>query len=125
MCRYGRMVKADPKKSYVYGVKFPFISDTSHDDLLKLEFTKRHKISLGICAFTVLFFAWGAITRGWYFSELSAIFIVMMLVVGFVNNMSVGQTCDAFVKHLQRNTLRGLRDRACARNPHRPPGRVR
>ena len=46
MCRYGRMVKADPKKSYVYGVKFPFISDTSHDDLLKLEFTKRHKISL-------------------------------------------------------------------------------
>ena len=97
MCRYGRMVKADPKKSYVYGVKFPFISDTSHDDLLKLEFTKRHKISLGICAFTVLFFAWGAITRGWYFSELSAIFIVMMLVVGFVNKMSVGQTCDAFV----------------------------
>ena len=26
MCRYGRMVKADPKKSYVYGVKFPFIT---------------------------------------------------------------------------------------------------
>ena len=98
MCRYGRMVKADPTKSYVYGVHFPFLSEKkSHDELVALDFTKKHKISLALCGFTVIFFAWGAITRGWYFSELSAIFIVMTLVIGAVNGMRVGETCDAFV----------------------------
>ncbi|KEJ93288.1 YfcC family protein [Synergistes jonesii] len=104
MCRYGRMVKADPKKSYVYGVEFPFLSSSTQDELVSKEFTTRHKISLLICLGTVIAFAFGAIRYGWYFSELSAIFIVMMFVVGLVNKQSINETCDAFVD-ISKNIL--------------------
>ena len=46
MCRYGRMVKADPTKSYVYGVEFPFLSTSSSSELAGKDFSTRHKISL-------------------------------------------------------------------------------
>ena len=98
MCRYGRMVKANPEKSYVYGVHFPFISNTSSSDLIKLEFTTKHKISLALCASTVVIFAYGAIEYGWYFSELSAIFLVTMFIIGRINGQSISDTCNAFVE---------------------------
>lgn len=97
MCRYGAMVKANPTKSYVYDVKFPFLSNTTADELVTKEFTTRHKISVALCILTIIVFSSGAILYGWYFSELSAIFIVMMFVIGFVNQQSIGETCDSFV----------------------------
>lgn len=104
MCRYGRMVKADPTKSYVYGVEFPFLSTSSSSELAGKDFSTRHKISLVLCFSTVFIFAYGAIKYGWYFSELSAIFIVMMFVIGAVNKQSINETCEAFVD-ISKNIL--------------------
>lgn len=104
MYRYGRMVKADPKKSFVYGVEFPFLSNASSKELAEKDFTTRHKISLALCFSTVIIFAYGAIKYGWYFSELSAIFIVMMFVIGLVNKQSINDTCNAFVD-ISKNIL--------------------
>lgn len=104
LLRYGAMVKKDPKKSYVYGIEFPNLSHTGQEELLKKEFTKPHKISLILCMFTVVLFAFGAIKYGWYFSELSAIFIIMMFVVGFINGQRISETCDIFVD-ISKNIL--------------------
>lgn len=95
--RYAKRVKADPTKSFVYGLAFPTLSNRSQDELKQLEFKTSHKISLIIFLVTVIGFAYGAIKFGWYFSELSAIFIVMMFVVGLINGQSVSETCNAFV----------------------------
>lgn len=98
MCRYGRMVKNDPTKSYVYGVDFPLLSVGKDGGDTDAEFTTRHKVSLLLATSTVFIFAFGAIKYGWYFSELSAIFIVMMFIIGAINGQSISQTCDAFVE---------------------------
>lgn len=102
--RYGNKVKKDPSKSYVYGIDFPNISTSSQEELLAKEFTVQHKISLLICLFTVIAFAFGAIKYGWYFSELSAIFIVMMFVIGLINGKSINQICEDFVE-ISKNIL--------------------
>ncbi|MDO4988816.1 MAG: TIGR00366 family protein [Synergistes sp.] len=104
MCRYGAMVKKDPTKSYVYGVEFPFLSKANADDLAKIEFKTKHKVSLLICFATVIAFAYGAIQYGWYFSELSAIFLTMMFVIGLINGMSLNDICEAFVE-ISKNIL--------------------
>lgn len=104
MLRYGKMVKADPTKSYVHGIDFPNLSNTKQEDLINKPFTTPHKISLLICLLTVVAFAYGAIQYGWYFSELSAIFIVMMFVVGLVNGMSINKICDTFID-ISKNIL--------------------
>ncbi|MEG1798762.1 MAG: TIGR00366 family protein [Synergistaceae bacterium] len=104
LLRYGRMVKADPTKSYVYGIEFPNLSHAKQEELLEKEFTTPHKISLIICLLTVVAFAFGAIKFGWYFSELSAIFLTMMFVIGLINGQSITETCDVFVD-ISKNIL--------------------
>ncbi len=104
LTRYGKRVKKDPTKSYVYGIDFPMLSKASQDDLVNSTFTTRHKISLLICLATVIVFAFGAIKYGWYFSELSAIFLTMMFVIGGINGQSIGKTCDVFVD-ISKNIL--------------------
>lgn len=96
--RYANKIKKDPTKSVVYGITFPFLSDTSHDELLKKEFTKEHRISLLLFAGTIVTFVMGTIKYGWYLEELSAIFIIMMFVIGLVNKYSLSKTCDVFIE---------------------------
>ena len=45
-----------------------------------------------------MIFAYGAIEYGWYFSELSAIFLVTMFIIGRINGQSISDTCNAFVE---------------------------
>jgi len=102
--RYGNMVKNNPTKSYVYGIDFPNISTSSQKELISKEFTIQHKISLIICFLTVIVFAYGAIKYGWYFSELSAIFIVMMFIIGLINGKNINVICEDFVD-ISKNIL--------------------
>ena len=102
--RYANRVKADPTKSYVHGIDFPNLSKASREELVAKKFTAPHRISLILCFITVIVFAFGAIKYGWYFSELSAIFIVMMFVVGLINKLSFSEICDTFVD-ISKNVL--------------------
>lgn len=104
LTRYGRRVKKDPTKSFVYGIDFPMISHATQEEMLAKNLSTPHKISLILFLVTVVGFAYGAIKFGWYFSELSAIFIVMMFIVGLINKQSFSKTCDVFVD-ISKNIL--------------------
>lgn len=95
--RYAKKVKNDPSKSIVKDVKFSFLSDISKEELLQKEFTKRHKISLGLFALTIITLVYGTLKYGWYLEELSALFIIMMFVIGFVNKYSPSQIAEIFI----------------------------
>ena len=95
--RYANKVKKDPTKSYLYGTDYNNLSNITHEELIGKELTGRHKISLVLFLLTIVTFVAGAILYGWYLYELSAIFIIMMFVIGFVNKKSLSETSEIFI----------------------------
>ena len=95
--RYANKIKKDPTKSYLYGTDYNNLSNMTHEELIEKELTGRHKISLVLFLLTIVTFVAGAILYGWYLYELSAIFIIMMFVIGFVNKKSLSETSEIFI----------------------------
>lgn len=95
--RYANKIKQDPKKSYVFGTDFTALSQLSKEEMVNKELTPRYKISLILFFLTIITFVGGAIKYGWYLYELSAIFIIMMFVIGVINNKTLSEICVIFV----------------------------
>ncbi len=104
--RYANMVKKNPQKSYVLGVDFAVLSQSSKEEMVELELTNPHKISLILFLLTIISIVAGAIMYGWYFYELSGVFILMMFVIGLINGKSFSEICDDFVD-ISKNILFG------------------
>jgi len=104
--KYANKVKEDPKRSYVFGMDFAALSNLTREEMINLELTTRHKISLILFFLTIVTFVAGAIIYGWYLYELSAIFIIMMLVIGLVNNKSLSEICEIFID-ISKNIIFG------------------
>lgn len=104
--RYANKIKENPKKSYVFGMDFAALSNLTKEEMINLELTARHKISLILFFLTIVTFVAGAIMYGWYLYELSAIFIIMMFVIGLVNNKSLSEICEIFID-ISKNIIFG------------------
>ncbi len=104
--RYANKIKENPKKSYVFGMDFAALSNLTKEEMINLELTARHKISLILFFLTIVTFVAGAIIYGWYLYELSAIFIIMMFVIGLVNNKSLSEICEIFID-ISKNIIFG------------------
>ena len=80
--RYALKVQADPTKSVVYGDKIA--SGMSEEELLNSSFGIREKLVLGVMAVGVVVVIYGCKEFGWYFGELSAVFMIMGIVSAIV-----------------------------------------
>lgn len=80
--RYALKVQADPTKSVVYGDKIA--GGMSEDELLNSSFGIREKLVLGVMAVGVVVVIYGCKEFGWYFGELSAVFMIMGIVSAIV-----------------------------------------
>ena len=93
---YANKVKANPEKSFVYGIDTTGLGFTTAFSDCKI--TKRHVGVLlclaGIFGFTVV----GCIEWGWYLDEMTAVFIVGGIIAGFVAGFNVEKITDCFVK---------------------------
>ena len=93
---YANKVKANPEKSFVYGIDTTGLGFTTAFSDCKI--TKRHVGVLlclaGIFGFTVV----GCIKWGWYLDEMTAVFIVGGIIAGFVAGFNVEKITDCFVK---------------------------
>lgn len=95
--RYARNVKADPESSLVYE------EDTEKRELYRgvdqaeeRRATTRQKVA-GVA--TLAFFGvlvYGVLGLGWFFLEMSGLFIVMGAVVGLIAGLTTTQICEAF-----------------------------
>lgn len=80
--RYALKVQADPSKSLVYG-------ETGHitmseDDVQNSPFGIREKLVLLILLGGIIAVVYGCKVYGWYFAELSAVFVIMGVLSAFV-----------------------------------------
>lgn len=99
--RYANKVRKDPTKSVLYGTVEinDYAKDAlSREEVLKLPFTSSHKVSLFIFVVLICILGYSVAVLGFYLTELSAMFIIAMIVTGIVNKMSSREICDIFIE---------------------------
>ncbi len=82
--RYALKVQADPTKSLVYGDDFSHIA-MDPEDLEKHPFGIREKIVLLIFMSGIAVIVWGVKVHGWYFEDISGVFMVMGVLSALVS----------------------------------------
>lgn len=95
LIRYALKVQADPTKSYVYGDDFSHMA-MNPEDVEKHPFGIREKLVLAVLAIGIIVIVWGVKTKGWYFEDLSAIFLIM----GIVSSLIMGWGPDTIAKKM-------------------------
>lgn len=90
---YERLVKKHPEKSILAGedidVNFTFDDDNS-------EITKPQLAVLAIMAGGFALLIWGLGKKGWYFEEMSGLFLMMGILAGVVNRFGPNQIAKLF-----------------------------
>ncbi|MDO5718683.1 MAG: TIGR00366 family protein [Tissierellia bacterium] len=81
--RYALKIQDDPTKSYVYGDDFSHIAMKS-EDLENHVFGIREKLVLIVFAIGIAVIVWGVKVHGWYFEDLSAVFMIMGVISALI-----------------------------------------
>lgn len=96
--RYALKIQADPTKSLMYGTS---MSSSMHSsDLEERPFGWREKLVLAVLAVGICIIVYGTKVNGWYFSELSAVFLAMgiisSVIMGWGPNDMAEKVSDSF-----------------------------
>ena len=83
LIRYALKVQADPTRSYVYGDDFSHM-EMDPQGIEHHSFGIREKAVLAVLALGVVVIVWGVKTKGWYFEDLSAVFLLMGIISSFI-----------------------------------------
>ena len=98
--RYTEKVKKNRTKSVVYDqekeIRERFLSN--YEEGSKSEFTLRKKLSLLIFAMAFPVMIWGVSIEGWYFGEMSALFLTVAIVIIVVSGLPEKKSVSAFIQ---------------------------
>ncbi|MDR3331744.1 MAG: TIGR00366 family protein [Synergistaceae bacterium] len=101
--RYANMVKKNPEKSYVADIDY---SDIVIDEKrMNTPMTAQRKISLLVLVAGVCYMSFGLIKMGWYINQCAAVFMIISIVVGFVNRWRVNQIASVLTEGLSKGVL--------------------
>ncbi|MBR5315640.1 MAG: YfcC family protein [Firmicutes bacterium] len=92
--RYALKVKADPTKSYVYGEDFSALVGSEGD--VKAEFGWRQKLVLVDLFAAIAVIVYGVNTFGWYFAEITGIFLAMGLIAAIIMGFKPDEMANIF-----------------------------
>lgn len=81
--RYALKIQADPTRSLVYGDDFSHMS-MDPAEIEKHSFGIREMLVLVTLFAGVVAIVWGTKVKGWYFEDLSAVFLIMGIVSSFI-----------------------------------------
>ena len=97
--RYAKKVQKNPKASYVYN---EFAQEdqkylNAADDGKKTEFTWRQKLTLIVFAVAFVVMIWGVQQKGWYFTEISVVFLATAYIFALVSGLNEKKFVTSFV----------------------------
>ncbi|MGG4219216.1 YfcC family protein [Paenibacillus jamilae] len=96
---YAHRVKRNPEKSIVFQSDIinreQFIKESTGEDVV---FTFRDKLIIGGFIVTLGAIVWGILAKGWYMTEIGALFFALGIFVGIVTKMSQKEIAENFVK---------------------------
>ena len=85
--KYANKVKNDPSKSLIYDQKQEiekrFLKESTKD---VPKFTFRLKLMLIIFALAFVVMIYGVSIKGWWFTEMTALFLVVGIILGFISD---------------------------------------
>ena len=97
--RYALKIQADPSKSLVYS-DGPSKFAMSEEEIHNHPFGTREKLVLAVLVIGIAVIVYGSRTYGWYFQELSAVFIIMgvvsAIIMGYGPNGIAEKFADGF-----------------------------
>ena len=96
--RYAAKIKKNPELSSMYE-EDKLREEVNADDAP--EFTTARKLSILAFAVTVGVMIFGVIKYGWYFEEISAIFLIMSIVVAIINRMGLSGYGEAMANGMR------------------------
>lgn len=95
--KYALRIQADPARSLVYGDDFGSLAmDPEHIE--NKEFGIREKLVLATLVLGIAVIVWGTKAKGWYFAELSAVFLLMGIVSGFIMGWGPNEIAEKVAK---------------------------
>ena len=95
---YARKVKKDPTKSVVYGVELDSVPTKSLDELQTASMTKRQGLCLVLFFGVIIFLFYAILNLGWYVDEISAFFLMAMVIAGIISGYSATNICKTFIE---------------------------
>ncbi|MXY25182.1 MAG: YfcC family protein [Acidobacteria bacterium] len=102
--RYAARVRAEPAASLVRGVDYSDGFALPEDQ----RFTARRRAVLAILAGGIGLFVWGVAARGWYLTELSAVFLAIGLICAAVAGVAPNRAARAFLGGASEMTATAL-----------------
>lgn len=106
--RYAMKVKADPEYSYVRELELDQNNSDSFDLETLPKLTKRQIAVLLVLVIAIAVMIYGIITKGWYLTEMGAIFIAVGLLSGIIGGVSPNKICEEFVEGAKTVTYGAL-----------------
>jgi uncharacterized ion transporter superfamily protein YfcC len=91
--RYAAKVKADPSKGFFGDGEYTKIDKTKTD----IPFTGRHKAVLICFLLNFVIIAFGVIKYGWFMTEISGMFIILSIIVGFIGRIHPNTFVENFM----------------------------
>lgn len=95
--RYGKRVQKDPTKSLVYDLELEEASEKSIDIDIEADFTGKHKIIFVILLLGFASILFGVYQWDWGIIEISAAFLIMGVIGGFIGGMGPSKIATEFV----------------------------
>ncbi|GAA4281840.1 YfcC family protein [Gaetbulibacter aestuarii] len=95
---YAKRVKKDPSKSIIFSQKEAIekhFGNITHSNL-KLNFRLRLILFIFIMCFVIM--VYGVSIKGWWFTKMTAVFLVGAILIGFTGRNKEAQFVDTFVK---------------------------
>ena len=97
--RYTLKVKKDRTKSVVYDqeeeIHEKFLGQ--FEKSLKSEFTMRKKLCLTIFGLAFPIMIWGVSTQGWWFGEMSSLFLAVGIIIMFLSGLPEKKSINSFI----------------------------
>ena len=94
--RYAAKIKKDPTKSLVYGDDFSALVNTDNADGAKTEFGIQQILVLIDLFGTIVLLIWGVKVKGWYFSEITGLFIIMGIIAAIIMRYDINKIGETF-----------------------------
>lgn len=105
--KYAKEIRLDPTKSLLWGTETSGSSITEPE--LDLELTQTRKIILVLLLLTLGYLIYAVLHLGWYFEEISALFMLMGIVVGMITYKgNLDKYAEAFMDGAKSLTVAAL-----------------
>ena len=95
---YARKVKKNPTKSVVYGTELDAVKAKSLNELQTESMNIRQGLCLVLFFGVIIFLFYAILNLGWYVDEISAFFLMAMVVAGIISGYSATEICKTFIE---------------------------